>query len=53
MRWKAKRPKNITLNVEKAKVTLRTKPLKIKTTLNILKEKIAIILASHDRFKKK
>jgi len=38
MKWKAKRPKNTSLNVEKASETLNKKPLKIEDALNTLKE---------------
>lgn len=40
MEWKAKRPKNTSLNVEKASKTLSKKPLKIEDALNKLKEEI-------------
>jgi dTDP-4-dehydrorhamnose reductase len=38
MRWVANRPKNTSLNVEKASKTLDKKPLKIKEAINLLKE---------------
>jgi len=38
MKWKAKRPKNTSLNIEKTTRTLRNKPLKIEEALNKLKE---------------
>jgi len=41
MKWKAKRPKNTSLNVEKATRTLRNKPLKIEEAINRLKEEIS------------
>jgi dTDP-4-dehydrorhamnose reductase len=40
MNWNAKRPKNTSLNVEKASRTLSKKPLKIEYALNKLKEEI-------------
>ena len=40
MNWLAKRPKNTSLNVEKASTTLKHKPLKIKEALLKLKEEI-------------
>lgn len=40
MTWKAKRPRNTSLNVEKALKTLLNKPLKIEEALNKLKEEI-------------
>jgi len=41
MKWKAKRPKNTSLNVEKATRTLRNKPLKIEEAISRLKEEIS------------
>ena len=41
MNWIAKRPKNSTLNVEKASKTLKNKPLKIEEALKRLKEEIS------------
>jgi dTDP-4-dehydrorhamnose reductase len=38
MKWLAKRPKNTSLNVEKALKTLKNKPLKIQDALSILRE---------------
>lgn len=43
MKWLAKRPKNTSLNVEKASKTLKNKPLKIQDALNKLKEEITAI----------
>ena len=40
MKWNAERPKNTSLNVEKASRTLSKKPLEIKDALNRLKEEI-------------
>jgi dTDP-4-dehydrorhamnose reductase len=40
MKWNAERPKNTSLNVEKASRTLSEKPLEIKDALNRLKEEI-------------
>lgn len=40
MNWNAERPKNTSLNVEKASRTLTKKPLKIEDALNKLKEEI-------------
>jgi dTDP-4-dehydrorhamnose reductase len=40
MNWNAERPKNTSLNVEKASRTLRKKPLELKDALNKLKEEI-------------
>jgi len=42
MKWLAKRPKNTSLNIEKAQITLKNKPLKIKDALTKLKEEINI-----------
>jgi len=41
MNWHAKRPRNTSLNVEKATNTLDKKPLKIEEALNTLKEEIS------------
>jgi len=41
MNWHAKRPRNTSLNVEKASNTLDKKPLKIEEALNTLKEEIS------------
>jgi len=41
MNWHAKRPRNTSLNVEKASNTLDNKPLKIEEALNMLKEEIS------------
>lgn len=43
MKWLAKRPKNVSLNVEKASETLKNKPLKIQDAINKLKEEITAI----------
>ena len=43
MKWLAKRPKNTSLNVEKASKILKNKPLKIQDALNKLKEEITAI----------
>lgn len=40
MKWFAKRPKNTSLNVEKALKTLKNKPLKIREALNKLRKEI-------------
>jgi len=40
MKWLAKRPRNTSLNVEKASKTLKNKPLKIQDALNKLKEEV-------------
>jgi len=40
MNWNAQRPKNTSLNIEKASRTLTKKPLKIEDALNKLKEEI-------------
>ena len=40
MQWKAKRPRNTSLNVEKASKILNKKPLKIEEAINKLKEEI-------------
>lgn len=40
MNWNAERPKNTSLNVEKASRTLSKKPLKVEDALNTLKEEI-------------
>lgn len=46
MRWKAKRPKNTSLNVDKASTVLKNKPLKIAEAINRLKEEV---IRLHDR----
>ena len=43
MKWLAKRPKNTSLNVEKASKKLDNKPLKIREALNMLKEEMIVI----------
>jgi len=40
MKWKARRPKNTSLNVEKAIRTLKNKPIKIEEAIRRLKEEI-------------
>ena len=40
MNWKAKRPRNSTLNVEKASATLSSKPMEIQAALNRLKDEM-------------
>lgn len=40
MKWKAKRPKNTSLDTEKAKKTLQNKPFKITEALNRLKKEL-------------
>jgi dTDP-4-dehydrorhamnose reductase len=40
MKWKAKRPRKTTLNVEKALQTLNKKPMKIDDALNVLKKEM-------------
>ncbi len=42
MNWLAKRPKNSSLNVEKASKTLKNKPLEIEEALDILKNELII-----------
>lgn len=42
MNWIARRPKNTTLNVEKASETLKNKPLEIEEALKRLKEEISL-----------
>ena len=42
MLWKAKRPRDSSLNVKKALVLLNAKPLKLDDSLNILKKELAI-----------
>jgi len=43
MKWLAKRPRDSSLNVEKASKTLDNKPLKIREALNMLKEEMIVI----------
>jgi dTDP-4-dehydrorhamnose reductase len=43
MKWLARRPRDSSLNVEKASKTLDNKPLKIREALNMLKEEIIVI----------
>jgi dTDP-4-dehydrorhamnose reductase len=43
MKWLAKRPRDSSLNVEKASKTLDNKPLKIREALNVLKEEMIVV----------